>query len=60
MGFVVSAFLERLFGGLRLFRLNFFEFIINLFNFFCSSIAYTHVSIFECVGFEPRAFRVRV
>ena len=60
VGFVVSACLQRLFVGLRLFRLNFFELIRNLFNFFHSSIAYTHVSIFECVGFEPRAFRVRV
>ena len=60
MGFVVSACLERLFGGLQVFRLNFFELIINRFNFFRFSIAYTHVSIFECFGFEPRAFRVRV
>ena len=60
MGFVVSACLQRLLGGLRLFGLNFFELIINLFNFFRSSIAYTQVSVFECVGFEPRAFRVRV
>ena len=60
VGFVVSACLQRLFGGLRPFRLNFFELLINLFNFFRSSIAYTHVSIFECVGFELRAFRVRV
>ena len=60
VAFVVSACLKRLFGGLWLFRLNFFELIINLFNFFCSSIAYTHVSIFYCVGFEARAFRLRV
>ena len=44
---------------LRLFRLN-FSLIINLFNFFNSSMACTHVSIFECVGFEPGALRVRV
>ena len=37
-----------------------FELIINLFNFFRSSMAYTHVSIFESVGFEPGALRVRV
>ena len=60
VGFVVSACPRRLFRGLRLFRLIFFESIINLFNFFRSSIAYTHVSSFECAGFEPRAFRVRV
>ena len=60
VGFVVSASVQRLFEGLPLSSLNFFELIINLFNFFRSSIAYTHVSIFECVGFEPRAFRVRV
>ena len=60
VGFVVSACLQRLFGGLRLFGLNFFELIINLFNFFRSSIAYTQVSIFECVRFEPRTFRMRV
>ena len=60
VGFMVSACPRRPFGGLRLFRLDFFELIINLFNSFGSSIAYTHVSIFECIGFEPRAFRVRV
>ena len=60
VGFVVSAYFQRLFGGLRLFGLNFFELIINLFNFLRSSTAYTQVSIFECVAFEPRAFRVRV
>ena len=60
VGFVVSACLQRMFGGLRLFKLNFLKLIINLFNFFRYSIAYTQVSIFECVGFEPRAFRVRV
>ena len=60
MGFVVSAYLQPLFGGLWLFRLNFFESIINLFNFFRPSMAYTHVSSFECVGFESGALRVRV
>ena len=59
LGFLVSACLQRPFGGLRLFRLN-FELIINLFNFFRSSMVYIHVSIFECVGFEPGALRVRV
>ena len=44
-GFLVSACLQRLFGGLWLFRLN-FELIINLFNFFRISMAYTHVSVF--------------
>ena len=60
VGFVVSACLQRLFGRLRLFRLNFLKLSLNLFNFFRSSTAYTHVSIFECVEFEPRAFRVGV
>ena len=43
----------------RFFRLK-FSFIINLFNFFSSSMACTHVSVFKCVGFEPGALRVRV
>ena len=59
VGFLVFACLQRLFGGLRLFRSN-LELIINLFNFFRSSMAYTHVSTLECVGFEPGALRVRV
>ena len=59
VGLLVSACLQCLFGGLPLFTLN-FEWIINLFNFFRSSMAYTHVSIFEWVGFEPGALRVRV
>ena len=58
VGFLLSACLRRLFGWL-LFMLN-FELIINLFNFFRSSMAYTHYSIFECVGFELGALRVRV
>ena len=51
MGFMVSACLQRLLRWLRFFRLN-FSLLINLFNFFNSSKACTHVSIFECVGFE--------
>ena len=59
VGFLVSARLRRLFGWLRFFTLN-SSLIINLFNFFNSSMACTHVSIFECVGFEPGALCVRV
>ena len=59
MGFLVSACLQRLFEWLRLFGLN-FELIIILFNFFYPLMTYTHGSIFDCVGFEPGALRVRV
>ena len=58
LGFLVSACLQRLVGWLRFFRLN-FSLIINLFNFFNSSMARTHASIFQCVGFEPGALRGR-
>ena len=48
VGFLVSTGLQRLFGWLRLFGLN-SSLIINLFNFFSSSMACTHVLTFECV-----------
>ena len=59
VGFLLSACRQRLVGWLRFFGLN-FSLIIKLFNFFRSSMACKHVSIFECVGFEPGALRVRV
>ena len=58
VGLLVAG-LQRLFRWLPFFKLN-FSLIINLFNFFDSSMACTHVSIFECVAFQPGALRVRV
>ena len=59
MGFLVSLCLRRLVGWLRFFRLN-VSLIINPFNFSNSSMACTHVSIFECMEFELGALRVQV
>ena len=56
---LVSACLQRLFGWLPFFKLN-FSLIINLFNYFNSSMACTHVSIFGCVAFELGTLLVRV
>ena len=60
MGFLLSAYRQRLVRRLRFFKPK-FSLIFILFSFLQdSSMAWTHVSIFECVGFEPGALRVQV